>query len=447
MSAEGERAAAAQAIDDAMTWAEAEAPLIWLLGKAQAGKTSIVAEITDQAHAEIGAGYRPMTRATRSYAFPPHDPVLRFLDTRGLSDQADYDPALDLALAGEQAHLILAVVRVADLDLEPVLSALRTVRAQRPERPLVVAQTCLHLTYGRDDRHLLPYPFDGSPDDAHRSGVPDSLRRIMLAQRRLFQGLPGQRPPVFVPIDFTRPAQAVPPADYGAQRLWAVLEEALPTVLTQVRARLDRRSEQAVRTKVILPWAFAAAAANAVPVPMLGGLGSASLQAVMVNQVARRLGLQNSLDQWGEFVAALGVGFALGFGGRWLVQQGLKLGLGWGSAIVASWTFAITWGIGEAALYYFGEKAAGREPDRAEMRARYEVAFGRARALYQTRKQDLDLDPTAALPGSEPAADPAATTDQGAERMASARPEGGPRAGQHPETGQRATGDPDLRPP
>ncbi|TVQ85745.1 MAG: hypothetical protein EA400_14775 [Chromatiaceae bacterium] len=404
MSAEGQSAAAAQAIEDAQTWVQAEAPLIWLLGKAQAGKTSIVAEITDQAHAEIGAGYRPMTRATRIYAFPQDDPVLRFIDTRGLSDEAGYDPASDLALAGQQAHLILAVVRVADLDLEPVLAALRRVRGTWPDRPLLVAQTCLHLTYGRHDRHLLPYPFDGSHADGHRVGVPDALRRTMLAQRRLFHGLPGAQPPVFIPIDFTRPEQAVPPADYGAQRLWTVLEEALPEVVARVRARLDRRVEQAVRAKVILPWAFAAAAANAVPVPVLGGLGSASLQAVMVNQVARRLGIQTNLDQWGEFVAALGVGFALGFGGRWLVQQGLKLGLGWGSAIVASWTFAITWGIGEAALYYFGEKAAGREPDRAEMRARYEGAFRRARALYQTRK----LGPGA---GADPGESPDAASD------------------------------------
>ena len=57
----------------------------------------------------------------------------------------------------------------------------------------------------------MPYPFDGSDGDARRIGVPEELGRVMLAQRRLFRDLPGREPPMFVPLDFTRPEQGIAP--------------------------------------------------------------------------------------------------------------------------------------------------------------------------------------------------------------------------------------------
>ena len=40
-------------------------PLIWLLGKTQAGKTSIVAEITGEAVDQVGCGFVPVTKHSR----------------------------------------------------------------------------------------------------------------------------------------------------------------------------------------------------------------------------------------------------------------------------------------------------------------------------------------------------------------------------------------------
>ncbi|MGB5834280.1 MAG: GTPase [Thiohalocapsa sp.] len=371
----------------ALAWAAAEVPTIWLLGKTQAGKTSVVAEITGQAHDQIGTGFVPMTRESRLYAFPEDDPALRFLDTRGLSDAADYDPSADLTDARERAHLIMVVARVDDLELTEVLDTLGRARRLHPNWALLVAQTTLHNCYGRHDRHPEPYPFDGTDDDGSRWAVPDALRRAMLAQRRLFERLPGAADPIFIPLDFTRPEQGLPPSDYGAERLWQVLETQLPEIVAGLKTVVAGQSEQRLRAKDILPWSFAAAATNAVPLPVLGGLGSASLQALMVRQIARRCGFRANLDLWSEFVSALGVGFALGFGGRWLLQQVAKLSPGWGSAMVASWTFAITWGIGEAAVYYFTEKAAGRAPGQQELTQRYHSSLKEARSVYHARKR------------------------------------------------------------
>ena len=376
----------AGALGSAQAWIAAEAPIIWLLGKTQAGKTSIVAELTGQAHDEVGRGYRPMTTESRVYAFPPDQPVLRFLDTRGLADRADHDAGAEIAQAREQAHLLLVVLRVNDLEVQEIVEVVTGLRRRNRQLPVVIAQTGLHRCYGVHDRHVEPYPFDGGDADRVRPGVPAALGDAMLAQRRLFAGLKGP-PPVFVPLDFTRPELGIAPADYGAERLWDTLDQVLPEAAEQLRG--DPAAPLAIRTKLILAWSMMAAAANAVPVPVAGGLASAGMQSAMVVHIARRFGFKGGYKQlWGELVGALGTGFLLGFAGRWSAQQFLKLGLGWGTAIVASWTFAATWAIGEAALYYFSEKAAGHTPPRDALRARYRQALREARGEYQQAKQE-----------------------------------------------------------
>jgi len=390
------RDAAEQAL--ARAWVDAEAPTLWLLGKTQAGKTSLVAEMTGQAHDEVGHGYRAMTQESRLYAFPADQPALRFLDTRGLADCADVDLSNELVRAREQAHLLLIVVRVDDLGLADIVDVAVEARRRHKALPVIIAQTGLHRLYGEHDRHAEPYPFDGSDEDSRRVGVPFALGQTLLAQRKLFNRLKGE-PPVFVPLDFTRPEQGIAPADYGADRLWDVLDQTLPGVAQRLRS--DPAAAGAMRTKIILPWSMAAAAANAVPVPVAGGMLSAGMQAAMVANIAHRLGCAGDWKRlWGELVGALGSGFLLGFGGSWAAQQLLKVGLGWGSAIVASWTFAITWAIGEAALYYFSAKAAGEAPDQAALRDRYRQALREAHGQYKRIKQQRDAKAAEPTPPS-----------------------------------------------
>src|SRR5262247_3243533 len=133
--------------DHAAAFAEAEAPVIWLLGKTQAGKTSIVAALTGEGREDIGNGFQPATRTARKYAWPPDRPLLRFLDTRGLADVADYDPAEDIAFAEGQSHLVLVVLRAEDMNAAPVLGPLRAARQRHPDWPVIVAQTRLHDLY------------------------------------------------------------------------------------------------------------------------------------------------------------------------------------------------------------------------------------------------------------------------------------------------------------
>jgi predicted GTPase len=115
-----------QALELALRSAQARqpVPVVWLLGKAQSGKTSIIRALTDSPNAEIGNGFRPCTRTARLYDFPAEAPVVRFLDTRGLGEVA-YDPAEDIRFCEAQAHLVLGVMKATDLGQEAVFKVRR----------------------------------------------------------------------------------------------------------------------------------------------------------------------------------------------------------------------------------------------------------------------------------------------------------------------------------
>lgn len=366
---------------------DVDPPVIWLLGKTGAGKTSIVAELTGLSREAVGNGFEPTTRTMRVYPFPAEDPIVRFLDTRGLGDVERDDEAQGITEARRQAQLILVVVRANDRQLDDIVSTVREAREAHPDWPVIVAQTTLHNLYPHGSRHPLPDPFTGGPEDDTTADVPGDLRNNLSIQRRLFADLPGTGSLRFVPLDFTRPEQGLPPGDFGIDRLLdalvAVRIELLDRLVERHRGSLDDR----IRTRLVLPLAALAAATNAVPVPLLGGFGSTAFQVLLVREIARRRGLDAGIEMWREFLGAMGAGFALSFGASWLVQQVLKLGIGPGSAAVATWTFAVTWGIGEAALYFFKEKAAGRSVDPEDLRRRFRRAADEGRARHAADRE------------------------------------------------------------
>src|SRR5581483_8551740 len=62
-------------------------PVLWLFGRTQSGKTSIIKYLTGAERAEIGNGFRPCTRFSQRYFFPTEEaPLVEFLDTRGLDE-------------------------------------------------------------------------------------------------------------------------------------------------------------------------------------------------------------------------------------------------------------------------------------------------------------------------------------------------------------------------
>src|SRR5215218_513549 len=119
----------------------APTPVFWLFGRTQSGKTSIIKYLTGADDAEVGSGFKPCTRFSREYPFPtPDAPVLDFLDTRGL-DEPGYDPGEDIRAFGDKAHVLVVTAKVMDHALENVIEPLKTIRADRSSRPVILALT------------------------------------------------------------------------------------------------------------------------------------------------------------------------------------------------------------------------------------------------------------------------------------------------------------------
>ena len=372
----------AQALNKA---AEREpAPVVWLLGLAQSGKTSIVRALTGSSRAQIGDGFRPCTRTASIYDFPQEVPVVRFLDTRGLGE-VGYDPSEDIALCEEQSHLLIVVVRAAETRPQPVLDVLRKVRKRHPDWPVVVAQTCLHHAY--DDSqpgHVLPYPYH---NDDWPGAVPEAVRRLLLAQREFITGLPGNGPLLWVPIDFTLPDDGFEPTDYGLDALWDAIEEAASLGL-ETRLRADSEISDVYSRAAhphIVGFSLAAGTVGALPVVDLALVPA--LQAGLLHRLAGLYQQRWTARRSAEFLGLLGSGFAAAYGARLAGRSLVKLIPVWGqtagAVLGATASGAITFALGKAACAYLGRKNDGLAINSTALRQAYRDGLDQGRRLLR----------------------------------------------------------------
>jgi uncharacterized protein (DUF697 family) len=342
-------------------------PLLWLFGKTQSGKTSVIKYLTGAAEAEIGEGFRPCTRTSRVYQFPtPEAPLVSFLDTRGL-DEPGYDAAEDLARFGDEAQLVLVTVRLLDHAHENLIANLRKIRAARPARPVVLAVTCLHEAYPQ--RQHPPYP-------------PDVARSLAEHERR-FAGLID----AVVPIDLTRPEEGFDEPNYGGEQLKQVLLEHLPaayrqTLITLSAATKELRDRHAKRAlPVILGYGALAATAGAVPVPWVDLLILPGIQSRMIAHLAERSGRPLDGKRFAELATSLGLGLVA----RQAIRELAKFIPYVGSVVAASLAAGSTYALGQAYLHYERSVLHGHVPSAEELRGVYREELKRAEQLWKSK--------------------------------------------------------------
>ena len=367
------------------------APVVWLLGKVQSGKTSIIRELTQAGSAEIGSGFRACTRTARVFDFPGEAPIIRFLDTRGLGEVA-YDPREDIGFCEGRSHLILAVIKTLDLEQQAVLDVIRAAKRRHPEWPVVVAQTSLHEGYAPGQRHALPYSLGPTP-------AAGQLVRAIEHQRALFQALPGGHATTFVPIDFTQPGDGLEPTDYGRDALIDALIAAAPAAVAVALAELPSAHRNSAARKAnahILGFALAAGASDAFP--LAGAVAVPVVQAAMLQQLAKLYGARWDKRAYAEFAGALGTGtlvrVASTFGVRQLVKLIPVYGQTAGAAAAAAASFAATYAIGKAASYFLAMRQQGKKSD--EIASVYRAAL--REAFHLAKERDLGTGATGARP-------------------------------------------------
>ncbi len=359
--------------------ARRQAPVLWLLGKVQAGKTSVIRAVTGAHDAEIGAGFKPCTRHSRRFDFPPEVPLVRFLDTRGLGEVA-YDPRDDLEALEGSSHALVVVARAMDPAQEAILDVVRAVRRRRPDWSVVLVQTRLHDGYpdGRD--HPDPETF------AHAPELQD-LRRSLKAQEQAFRDAAGGRAFRAVTVDLTPPEEGFHDPLFGLDALLDALDEAVSagrSTLMRDLARHERGARLARAHPHLLGYATAAGLSDLVP---LAGLVTVpTLQGKMLHSLARLYDLAWTRRNLTTFFASLGSGAALGIGASFAARQVAKLipiyGQTAGAAAAGTASAVVTYAIGRAACQYLEQQRSGRF-DPAEVARTYRGALKEAHELFR----------------------------------------------------------------
>jgi uncharacterized protein (DUF697 family) len=341
------------------------APVFWLFGKAQTGKSSIVKYLTGADAIEIGQGFRPVTRHSRQYDYPSSEsPVARFIDTRGLGE-SDYDPTEDLAHFDTIAHAMIVTVPLTDFAQGAIITPLKRIRAQSPHRPVLLALTCLHRALPPGQQHP-PYPFTHSLDAPE---VIEAWRRPLAQQQEQFAGLVDK----VVPIDLTHPDDGFAVADYGGDKLRQVLTDVLPDAQREAFRRLEEVITELkdLYLKRAIPWIAGAAAlsatAAAVPIPYIDLPAVTALQVGMVRQIAAIYGQNMTMAEASKVFSAVG-GVVLT---RMVLRELLKLIPFAGAAASAAAASALTAALGRTCCWYCGEVRNGHVPTRSE----FEQAF------------------------------------------------------------------------
>ncbi|MGZ0020293.1 YcjF family protein [Nitrosomonas sp. wSCUT-2] len=365
--------------------AKMSVPVIWLLGKTQSGKTSIIRALTGSETAEIGNGFQPCTRSSRFYDFPAETPIVKFLDTPGLG-VVSYDPSDDMQYCEAQAHLLVAVMKVADLNQAAIFDVLHAIRKRHPEWPVLLVQTGLHDLYPDGCEHVQPWPYGSEPLP---ETIPLDLRRAIQAQREALKPLPGFGAVSWVAVDLTLPEDGFEPPDYGLEALWQAIE-----TLTSLGLQHQLSGEKDVQDLYaqaahphIVGYALAAAGLGALPVVDL--VAVSAVQAKLLHSLAQLYGQRWDRSTVTEFLGLAGAGIASSYVARWLSRAVVKVIPFWGQTIGAVWgassSGATTYALGKIAIYFFERRKDGLNVDADTLRRIYAEELERGAALLKSR--------------------------------------------------------------
>jgi uncharacterized protein (DUF697 family) len=349
-----------------------------LIGKPQAGKSSIVRGLTGISNEIIGQGFRPHTQHTERYAYPNNElPLLIFTDTVGLGDVDRNTGAIVEELVGELkrdggARILLLTVKINDFATDSLKQVIQQLRQQYPDIPCLLAVTCLHELY--------------PPNTIDHPDYPPNFEDV----NRAFSGIQKALTGLFdraVLIDFTLEEDGYSEVFYGLETFRDSLADLLPEAEARTIHQLlddeigDRLGNlyRDIGRRYFLAFAIAAATLAAVPLPFATMPVLTALQVSMVGLLGQLYGQKLTRSQAGGLVSAIAGGFMAQAIGRELI----KFVPGFGSVIAASWAAAYTWALGEGACAYFGDLMGGKKPDPKKIQAVMQEAFQSAKERFK----------------------------------------------------------------
>jgi uncharacterized protein (DUF697 family)/GTP-binding protein EngB required for normal cell division len=352
---------------------------VLLIGKPQAGKSSIVRGITGTSAEIVGQGYRPHTQHTERYTYPANDlPLLIFTDTVGLGDVNQETNSIiaeliaDLEQEASGARVLIVTVKINDFATDTLRKITQELRQKYPSVPCLLAVTCCHEIYPANIENHPSYP----PDFAE-------VNRAFDAIKTTFSGLYDQS----VLIDFTLEEDGYEPVFYGLEALRDRLADLLPTAEAKaINQLLDNTTTQQIGNlyrdvgrRYMLAFSIMAASAAAIPLPLATMPVLTALQVSMVGVLGKLYGQTITRSQAGGIVSTIAGGFLA----RAVARELIKFIPGFGSAIASYWAAAYTWSLGETACVYFGDLMGGKKPDSQKIQAVMQEAFKEAQERFK----------------------------------------------------------------
>jgi uncharacterized protein (DUF697 family)/predicted GTPase len=354
-----------------------------LIGKPQAGKSSIVRGLTGVSAEIVGQGYRPHTQHTERYAYPSNDlPLLIFTDTVGLGDVYQEEKAIiqeliaDLQKESRGARILILTVKINDFAVDSLRQIAKELRHKYPDIPCLLAVTCLHEVYPPGTADHPAYPPDYQ-----------EVKRAFAAIEQAFSGVCDRS----IMIDFTLEEDGYTPVFYGLEAFRDTLADLLPEAESQaIYQLLDRSAGEQIGNlyrdvgrRYMLAFAIMAATVAAVPLPLATMPVLTALQVSMVGLLGKLYGQTLTPSQAGGLVSAIAGGFLA----KAIARELIKFIPGFGSVIAASWAAAYTWSLGEGACVYFGDLMGGKKPDPKKIQSVMQVAFESAKERFKGIKK------------------------------------------------------------
>jgi len=354
---------------------------VLLVGKPQAGKSSLIRGLTGVSAAIVGQGFRPHTQHTQRYIYPVDDlPLLVFTDTVGLGDSEntseDLVQELSQILAPVEdaqgqtytpARILIVTVKISDFATHSLQQILTCLRQNNPTLPCLLVVTCLHEIYP-------------SPDDPHPPYPPQlpAVERAFAAIKKNFAPLWDQA----VLVDFTLEEDGYNPVFYGLENLRDSLAELLPQAEARaIHQLLEGETGKRIGTlyrdvarRYSLAFALLAATLASVPLPFATMPVLTALQVSLVTVLGKLYGQTLTPSQAASIISTIAGGFLAQAVGRELI----KIVPGLGTVIAASWAGAYTWSLGEGACIYFGDLLGGKKPDPRQIQGAMKEAFQQA---------------------------------------------------------------------
>jgi uncharacterized protein (DUF697 family)/predicted GTPase len=346
-------------ISQAFEYQNTHLPTLWLLGKTGAGKSSLIQAVTGNSDVEIGNGFEPCTMTSHAYSYPKATPLLRFLDTRGLSE-ANYDPAEDIQISAQQGHALLIIAKAEEPEQRDVINALTKIKKQGSIKQILVVHTAVKQLSLDEQNKTVQY------------------------NQQQFEKTWGSKI-AHVEVDFELANGEM----FGIPALTAKLIELLPIIQQfnhdQQHADTEGANFQKLKTEIL--W-YAGSAGAADAIPAVGLVAVPSIQAKMLHSLANQYGVDWDKQAFAEFIGTLGSGFALQYASKLGIRQLVKLipayGQTIGSASAAVISFASTYAIGRAACKYMYHKSKGETVSNQDMQDVYKDALANIKEVAKS---------------------------------------------------------------